>query len=199
MERRFKHIAIVAVSGTGKGTVIDSILKDRSEFCFSISATTRERRAGEVHEVHYHFLQLDEFEKKILNDEFLEYFSVYKNTYYGTLKSEIDKIERLEKSAIFDIDINGAIELKDKLQDEIAVFFLYAPIEVIDSRLRKRKTESEEKILERIATGTKEISRINELIEKTQCRIIHYGDGKVTEFVANEIINFSLRKSPISR
>ena len=107
-----KLIIISGPSGVGKSTIVSYLLSKINSLSFSISATSRRKRALEVNAKNYYFLSVDEFKSKIKNEEFLEWEEVYKNQFYGTLKSEIERIWNLKKSVVFDIDVVGALNIK---------------------------------------------------------------------------------------
>ena len=128
-------------------------------FEFSISATSRKPRVGETDGVDYYFLDKDTFVKRVQAGDFLEWEEVYEGTWYGTLKSEIDRICEKGKIVIFDVDVNGGINLKKYFGDEALALFVMPPsIEVLEQRLRKRGTESEESIQKRLGRSAKELN-----------------------------------------
>ncbi len=138
-----QFIVITAPSGSGKTTIVQQLIKNVQELAFSISATTREKRPHETHGKDYYFLSVSEFEKAIENDEFLEWEEVYPGKFYGTLKSEIDRLQKNSKLAVLDIDIQGAMNLKKKLGNRLISFFIKAPsMEILKKRLIERGTET---------------------------------------------------------
>ncbi len=144
-------IVFSAPSGAGKTTIIDYLLKHfPNEFCYSISATTRKPRAGEINGQNYFFLSVNEFKKKIDNNEFIEWEIVHEN-YYGTLKSRVEPLLHAGKNIVFDIDVKGGLKIKTAYPQNSMLIFITAPsIELIIDRLRKRGTESETEIKKRI-------------------------------------------------
>jgi len=147
-----KVIIISAPSGAGKTTIVKHLM-GISEFrlAFSVSVCTRSRREGEVDGRDYHFISVDRFKAMIDDGAFIEWEEVYKNSYYGTLKSEVDKIWKNDQNALFDVDVMGGSNLKDKYgENALAVFIMPPSIEVLKQRLEKRGTESDEKIQNRI-------------------------------------------------
>ena len=153
-----KAILFSAPSGSGKTTIIKRLLQYFDCFEFSISATSRQPREGERDGVDYYFLSPDEFEARVRNDEFLEWEEVYAGTRYGTLKSEIERIAEKGKVVIFDVDVNGGINIKKYFGDEaLAIFVMPPSIEVLEQRLRSRGTESEESIQKRLGRSAKEL------------------------------------------
>ena len=153
-----KLIIFSAPSGAGKTTIVRHLLENNPNLTFSVSATTRERRAHEVDGKDYYFMPRAEFEQKIENKEFAEYEEVYHGTYYGTLKSEIERLRAEGKNVIFDVDVEGGLRLKKKYkEDALAIFVKVSSVEVLKERLNKRNTETEEKRAERIAKAVKEL------------------------------------------
>lgn len=154
-----KLIALTAPSGAGKTTIARHLLKTFDNLSFSISATTREKRAHEEHAKDYYFLTKETFEQKIADDEFVEWEEVYAGQFYGTLKSEIKRILDEGKYIIFDIDVEGASNIKHVYGDEILVVFIKPPSpEVLFERLRNRKTESKKSLKKRITRATHELT-----------------------------------------
>lgn len=153
-----KLIIFSAPSGAGKTTIVRHLLEKNPELAFSVSATTRERRPHEVHGKDYYFLTKEEFEEKIRNNEFAEYEQVYQGTYYGTLKSEIERLRQEGKNLIFDVDVEGGLKIKKLYpKDALAIFVKVSSVEVLKERLNNRNTESEAKRAERIAKAVKEL------------------------------------------
>ena len=152
MSNEKKLIAISAPSGTGKTSIIQEILKlNQNKLIFSISATTRKKRLNEIDGVDYFFLTREEFEHKIQNDEFIEWEEVYEGNYYGTLKSEIERIWKDGKNVIFDVDVKGGLNLKKYFGDKaLAVFVKVPSLSVLEERLRSRGTESHASLSQRI-------------------------------------------------
>lgn len=153
-----RAVLFSAPSGSGKTTIIRRIMQYFDCFEFSISATSRQPRAGEQHGVDYYFLTPTEFEQRVKLGHFLEWEEVYAGTCYGTLKSEIDRICSTGKVVIFDVDVNGGINLKHYFGDDaLAIFVMPPSIEVLEQRLRGRGTESEESIQKRLGRSAKEL------------------------------------------
>lgn len=155
-----KLIVFSAPSGSGKTTIVHHLLETKNQTLdFSISATSRAKRGKEVHGEDYYFLTPDTFKKHIDQDDFVEWEEVYADNYYGTLKSEVERIWGEGKHAIFDIDVVGGLRIKKKFPDRTLAVFVKAPsLEAMEMRLRSRKTESEEKIQVRLAKAEKELS-----------------------------------------
>ena len=154
-----KLIVFSAPSGSGKTTIVHHLLNQKElNLDFSISATSRTKRGSEVDGKDYHFISLEQFKKHIEADEFVEWEEVYQDNFYGTLKSEVERIWASGKHAIFDIDVIGGLRVKKKFPEKTLAVFVKTPsLEVMEQRLRARKTDSEEKIRERIAKAEKEI------------------------------------------
>jgi guanylate kinase len=138
---------ISAPSGAGKTTIIRELFKSLPNLVFSVSATTREKRENETEGKDYYFLSENEFEQKVLNNEFAEYEEVH-GKMYGTLRSEIEKYTHSNKHLIFDIEVKGALSIK-KLYPDAVLRFIDVPVEELLKRLRKRNTETQEQIEKR--------------------------------------------------
>jgi guanylate kinase len=159
-----KAILFSAPSGSGKTTIIREILKRFDCFEFSISATSRLARQGEQDGVDYYFLTPEEFERRVEEGQFLEWEEVYAGTRYGTLKSEIDRIWDNGHVIIFDVDVNGGMNIKKYFGSEALALFVMPPsIEVLEMRLRNRGTESEEAITKRLARSAAELKMAEQL------------------------------------
>ncbi|REE83428.1 guanylate kinase [Lutibacter oceani] len=159
MKKEGKLIVFSAPSGSGKTTIVHYLLQQPElNLDFSISATSREPRGTEVDGKDYYFISLKKFQKHIEKDNFVEWEEVYTNNYYGTLKKEIKRIWNLGKHVIFDIDVVGGLNIKKKFPKNTLAIFVQPPsIEEMERRLRNRKTDSEEKIKERVAKAEKEL------------------------------------------
>lgn len=154
-----KLIIFSAPSGSGKTTLVRHILKTFPEHIgFSISATSRPRRGVEENGKDYHYLSVEEFKKKVENNEFLEWEEVYAGTHYGTLKSEVEKIWATGRAVIFDIDVEGGLNLKHQFGEKALGIFVMPPsIKILEERLHSRSTDSKESIARRIAKAEKEL------------------------------------------
>ena len=155
-----KLIVFSAPSGSGKTTIVRHLLGvDNLNLEFSISATSREKRGEEAHGKDYYFLSAKEFKNKIKSDAFLEWEEVYRDNFYGTLKTEVERIWALGKNVIFDIDVSGGLRIKRKYPEQTLAVFVKPPsIDALKIRLKKRKTESEDKINMRVAKASAEIA-----------------------------------------
>lgn len=157
-----RMILFTAPSGAGKTTLVRHILSQYDNLDFSISATTRSKREGEEHGKDYYFLSANEFRQKISNDEFAEYEEVYEDQFYGTLKSEIQRIWNEGKHIVFDIDVKGAVNIKKNYGDACLAVFVRPPsLQVLIDRLTNRGTESESSLRKRIARVKREMTYEN--------------------------------------
>ena len=149
-----------APSGSGKSTMVNHLLTNHPNlFELSISCTTRPPRGQEVHGREYYFITVEEFQNRIRNDEFIEYEQVYEGLYYGTLKEEIERIERAGKQVLFDVDVKGGINLKRILGDRATSIFICPPsIDELRRRLEGRGDTSPEMIEKRLAKAEEELS-----------------------------------------
>jgi len=154
-----KVIIFSAPSGSGKTTIVRHLLKQNYSFGFSISATSRSPRATEENGKDYYFLSTEDFKKKIDNDEFLEWQEVYSGTFYGTLKSEVERIRNEGENVLLDIDVLGGINVKKIYGNESLSVFIKAPsLEELKTRLKLRSTDSDEVIGKRIDKAEYELS-----------------------------------------
>jgi len=155
-----KLIVFSAPSGSGKTTIVRHLLGINAlNLEFSISATSRAKRGEEVDAKDYYFLSAKEFKNKIKNDDFLEWEEVYRDNFYGTLKTEVERIWALGKHVIFDIDVSGGLRIKRKFPEHTLAVFVKPPsIDELKIRLKKRKTESDDKINMRIAKASAELA-----------------------------------------
>jgi len=155
-----KLIVFSAPSGSGKTTIVQHLLNQKElNLEFSISCTSREARGDEKHGENYYFISLKEFKQHIKNDDFLEWEEVYRDNFYGTLKSEVTRIWSRGKNVIFDIDVVGGLRIKKKYPEKTLAVFVKPPsIDELKIRLKKRKTESEDKINMRVAKASVELA-----------------------------------------
>lgn len=155
-----KLFVFSAPSGSGKTTIVRHLLKqEKLNLSFSISATSRDPRGEEKNGVDYYFISLKDFKSKIKSDEFLEWEEVYRDNFYGTLKTEVERIWAQKKHVIFDIDVVGGLRIKKKFPEETLAVFVKPPsVDELKIRLKKRSTESEDKINMRIAKASVELA-----------------------------------------
>jgi guanylate kinase len=155
-----KLIIFSAPSGSGKTTIVKHLLEQTDlNLAFSISATSRPRRGKEKNKEHYYFMTLSEFKTHIKNEHFLEWEEVYRDNFYGTLKTEVERIWADGKNVIFDIDVVGGLRIKKKFPDQTLAVFVKPPsVDELKIRLKKRSTESDDKINMRIAKASIELA-----------------------------------------
>lgn len=179
-----KLIIVSAPSGAGKTTLVKYLLEEISTLEFSVSCATRNPRENEMDGKDYYFISTREFKEKIENQEFAEWEEVYKNNFYGTLKSEIERIWANGKQVIFDIDVVGGLNLK-KLYPEnsLAIFIMPPSVEELENRLRNRNTESEEKLQMRINKAEQEL-----LLASKFDRIIVNNDLEKSKMEIRELV-----------
>ena len=155
-----KIIIVSAPSGCGKSTIINALVeKGDIDMRFSVSATSRAPREGEEHGVHYYFLTEDEFRRKIDTGDFVEYEEVYQGRFYGTLRSEIDRVINSGHNIVLDIDVKGAMNVKRIYGDRaLSVFIMPPSIDELRTRLEKRATDAPEVIEERVGKAAYELT-----------------------------------------
>ncbi len=154
-----KLIIITAPSGAGKTTIVQHLLKKFDSLAFSVSATNRIRRAHETDRIDYYFLSTADFQRLITEGAFLEYEEVYENQYYGTLKSEIERLWSLGKCIVFDVDVKGALNIQKQYPTQSLSIFIKPPSEeILFERLKNRKTETTESLKRRISRATEELT-----------------------------------------
>lgn len=155
---KYDMVVFTAPSGAGKTTIVKHLLGKYPQLAFSISATTRPKREKESDGVDYYFLSEKEFRERLEDDKFIEHEEVYAGSYYGTLKSEVDRIVKLKKKVVFDIEINGAQNIKDRYDERCLVIFVKPPsFRILVSRLTNRGTETDDSMKKRIKRIKKEL------------------------------------------
>jgi guanylate kinase len=154
-----KALIFSAPSGSGKTTIVKHLLNKQNNLAFSISACTRSKRASEVHGKDYYFLSIEDFKSKIEASAFVEWEEVYHGSFYGTLKSEIDRIWQRGQTVVFDVDVKGGVRLKEYFGNQaLAVFIRVPSLEVLQQRLEDRGTETLETLEARITKAKEELA-----------------------------------------
>ena len=155
-----KLIVISAPSGAGKTSIVHYLLKEIPELVFSISACSRKKRKNETNGKDYHFLEINEFKDKINAQAFLEWEEVYRGQFYGTLKSDVERLLKEDKKIIFDVDVIGGLNIKKEYPKQcLAIFVMPPSIEVLEDRLNQRGSDSKENIQIRLNKAANEISK----------------------------------------
>lgn len=160
MKEGGKLIIFSAPSGSGKTTIVRYLLEQPElNLAFSVSATSRPRRGKEKQGINYYFMSISEFKGHIKNEDFLEWEEVYRDNFYGTLKSEVERLWAEGKNVIFDIDVVGGLRIKKKFPEETLAVFVKPPsVDELKIRLKKRSTESDDKINMRVAKASVELA-----------------------------------------
>lgn len=154
-----KLVVITAPSGAGKSSIVKKLLTQKPELSFSVSCTTRAKRAHEVDGQHYYFVSPDDFKKRLAANEFVEHQEVYANQFYGTLRSEVERIWNRHLVVLFDIDVKGALNLKKQYGNDCLTIFIAPPTkESLKSRLINRCTEDTKSLKTRLAKAEEELS-----------------------------------------
>lgn len=183
-----KLIIFSAPSGAGKTTIVKHLLKSGLPLEFSISACSRSPRTGEIHGKDYYFLTVDEFKAKIKNNEFIEWEEVYPGNFYGTLRSEMDRIWKNGNHVLFDIDVKGGINLKTKFPAQtLSVFVMPPSVMELEKRLTGRSTDDEATIKKRLEKAVYELKYadqfdvvlINDILQEAQLKAFNL----VSEFI----------------
>jgi guanylate kinase len=184
-----KLFVFSAPSGSGKTTIVRHLLnQEELNLEFSISATSRKPRGNEKDGVDYYFISLKDFKNKIKSDAFLEWEEVYRDNFYGTLKTEVERIWSLKKHVIFDIDVVGGLRIKKKFPEKTLAVFVKPPsVDELKIRLKKRSTESEDKINMRIAKASVELAtapQFDEIIKNYDLEVaLLEAENLVTDFL----------------
>lgn len=185
-----KLIVVSAPSGAGKTSIVHELLTHISSLSFSISACSRNKRMNEINGKDYYFLGVKGFQQKIKENAFIEWEEVYKNQFYGTLRSEVNRIWKLNKTAIFDVDVVGGLKLKHLYKKNCLSIFIMPPsLDILKSRLIKRGSESEKSLNVRLNNAEKEISRKDEFD-----KIIVNNDFKMACAEARKIVTKFINK-----
>ena len=182
-----KLIVFSAPSGSGKTTIVKHLIKQNElNLKFSISATTRKKRNAETNKKDYYFINADDFKNHIKNKAFLEWEEVYENNFYGTLNSEVNRIWELGKNVIFDIDVKGGLAIKNKYPNNtLAVFVMPPSIDELKLRLKKRKTEPDDKINIRISKAKIELTKASSFDFVIENNDLKAAKEKAYELVSN--------------
>lgn len=183
-----KNISVVisAPSGAGKSTIIDALLMDDERFEFSVSTTTRARRGSEVEGENYNYITEERFRKMIENNEFLEWALVHQN-YYGTTKKEIDRIQATGRIPIFDVDIQGTMQLKKNLKSGVFIFIVPPSFSELEKRLTQRNTDSPEQISIRLENARQELKKYDLYDYLVVNDILDSAVGKIKSIVTAEL------------
>lgn len=185
-----KLIIFSAPSGSGKTSIVQRLLQIIPELEFSISASTRPKRADEVHGKDYYFMSVDEFREKISKNEFVEWEMVYEGRYYGTLKSEVERIWSHGRHVIFDVDVEGGLNLKKAYgKKALAIFVMPPSVEVLEERLRSRGTETEETLRMRLDKAIEEMNYWNKFEH-----VIHNHDLDIAVEEAQNLVREFLKQ-----
>ena len=160
LRNKGKCVIFSAPSGAGKTTIVHHLLKQNIGLEFSVSACSRDPRPGETDGSDYHFLGIDKFKENIANNEFVEWEEVYENQFYGTLKSEVERIWAEGFNVVFDVDVVGGINLKNHFGDKALAIFVQPPnIQELENRLRGRSTEDEDSLKKRLDKAEEEMNQ----------------------------------------
>jgi guanylate kinase len=179
-----KLIIISAPSGAGKTTIVRHLLNSGLNLSFSVSATTRPARGSEKNGVDYFYLTVSEFRMKIENNELVEWQEVYKDLYYGTLKSEMERIWNEGKAVLFDVDVNGGVNLKKIFgKDSLSIFIMPPSVAELEKRLIRRGTDTPDKIRMRVEKAKEEIELADRFDRIVVNENLEYAKKEVYELV----------------
>lgn len=188
-----KLIVFSAPSGSGKTTIVRNLLEKESlNLAFSVSVTSRKPRGNEKEGRDYYFISTEEFKEHIRQNNFLEWEEVYRDNFYGTLHSEVDRLWEMGKNVIFDIDVVGGLRIKKKYPKKTLAIFVQPPsVDELKIRLKKRKTENEEKINMRIAKASIEMATAPQfdhiIVNDKLDQAIRDAEALITKFISEEI------------
>ncbi|HUQ66007.1 MAG TPA: guanylate kinase [Flavitalea sp.] len=193
-----KMIVITAPSGAGKTSITRYLMRVFPQLAFSISAATREARSNEKNGVDYYFIPVEEFQKKILNEEFVEWEMVYEGKYYGTLKSELRRMWSNEQVPVLDIDVQGAIHVQKEYPVNSLFIFIKPPsIDELKRRLESRGSESAESIQTRVSKAAYELSFVNQFSHVVENKDFETA-CKEAEKIVKDFINLPAGKQVIN-
>lgn len=178
-------VVISGPSGAGKGTICKALLEKNDNLFLSVSATTRQPRVGEVDGVNYYFITREEFDNRVSKDDFLEYAEVYGNC-YGTPKSNVEKMLQEGKDVILEIDIQGALRVKENFSEGVFIFILPPSMEELKQRIIKRGSETEESLMRRFKSAYQEINYISKYNYAVVNDVLDVAVGKVESIIAAE-------------
>lgn len=184
-----KLIVFSAPSGSGKTTIVKYLLtQPQLHLDFSISATSRYMRDGEINGKDYYFISPEDFQKKIAENAFVEHEEVYKDNFYGTLKTELERIWSEGKHVIFDIDVVGGLNIKNQYPDQTLAIFVNPPsVDELERRLKFRQTESDEKIAMRLEKAERELARAPEFDVILENHNLETAKNEAVQLVSNFI------------
>jgi guanylate kinase len=187
-----KLVLFCGPSGSGKTTIVHHLLKKFPELTFSISATTREKRTNEIDGKDYYFLSVDEFKRKMHRHEFLEWEEVYKDRFYGTLKAEVKRVLDIGKVVLFDVDVEGGINIRSHYKKQMLDVFVMPPtVDDLHKRLIARASESEDSLAKRVAKAETELAyayRFNNVIVNDKLEIaLNEAEVLVDQFLYGDI------------
>ena len=184
MIKKGKLVILSAPSGSGKSTIVKHLLEEDLELEFSISATSRAPRGTEKNGVEYYFFTAEEFKAKIANEEFIEWEEVYAGTYYGTLKSEVERITSKGSNVIFDVDVVGGVNIKKMYGGEaISIFIMPPSVDELKSRLELRGTDDAEAIKKRLAKAELELTYSSQFDEVVINDLLEVAEIETTEIL----------------
>jgi guanylate kinase len=182
-----KIIIITAPSGAGKSSIVKKLTQQRGDLAFSVSCTTREKREGEENGKDYYFITVADFQQRIAKGDFIEYQEVYPGQFYGSLKSEVERIWNQRKIVLYDMDVKGAENIKKMYgNDALAIFIAPPDKETLERRLTNRNTESKESLKKRIKKSAEEMS----YLDKFDRTVVNEDFDIAFMNVKNIIINF---------
>ena len=188
-----KVIIITAPSGAGKSTIVKKLIQQRNDLEFSVSCTTRDKREGEIDGKHYYFITGPDFQQRVQKGDFVEHEEVYAGQFYGSLKSEVDRIWTKRKIVLYDIDVKGADSIKKQYGNDALVIFIAPPDkETLTRRLTNRNTESKDSLKKRIKKAEEELS-----YQSKADKVVVNGDFDIAFMnVKNVITNFLKQPAP---
>ena len=190
-------IILSGPSGSGKDTVLSELLQRNDKIQLSVSATTRKPRHGEIDGVHYFFISKEEFEKKIENNEMLEY-AEYGDNYYGTPKGPVDSWLNAGKTVILKIEVQGAEKIRRMYPDAVSIFILPPSMETLEHRIRKRESEKEDEIIKRLAIARSEIARADEYEYAVVNDVLDVALSDINAIIRAEKLRYKNMKKVIS-